>query len=261
VPFTIPAPEQYQRFVSLIRRAAPRFPVEHESELQHNRGTAGRALNVLMTLLDGLGIEVPTALGAAGGVGTSNSAEDAANSLVDTAITTGAERMLGGGGAMAGPFVGGGLMLARGANQSLQRSDAMVHYLLGTGGFTNTLSRLCVLAMREPFPYTRMPTPVVPDYVRRTGDIFSPSRRRSYLAGYNAAAGVIREIDSLRPTSGDCYSKQCLIHIGLHTGFTGRYAQFNWRLRLASERYIVQHILALNLRERATQLRHWANAP
>lgn len=255
VPFAPPA--QYSRFVSLVRNNAPRFPIESETELQRDRAAAGRALGALQALADGLNVSIPTAVGIAGSAATSNGREDFANAMIDTAITEGGTTMLG---AEAGPFIGGALMLARGTYQSLSRTDAMVRYLLGNAGLTNTLARLCVSAMRDSVPYTRMPNPPIPDFARRSGDLFSGRRREAYLSGFESARRIIQEMDSLRPTSGDHYSKRCLIFVGIQTGFTGRYRQDDWRLRVRCERVIIRDMLALNLRERAERLRRWANA-
>lgn len=250
-------PAHYDRFVSLIRSNAPRFPIESETQLQRDRAAAGQALNALQALADGLNISIPTAVGIAGSAATANSGEDLAHAMIDTAITEGGTAMLGG---EAGPFIGGALMLARGTHQSLTRTDAMVRYLLGNAGLTNTLSRLCVAAMRDPVPYTVMPNPPIPDFARRSGDLFSGWRQEAYMAGFNATRRIIQQLDSLRPTSGDHYSKRCLIHIGIRTGFTGRFRQDDWRVRVRCEQIIIRDILALNLRERAERLRRWANA-
>ena len=80
------------------------------------------------------------------------------------------------------------------------------------------------------------------------------------MAGYNSVRRIIQELDSLRPTSGDHYSKRCLIHIGMQTGFTGQHRQDDWRIRVRCERIIIRDMLSLNLRERAERLRRWANA-
>lgn len=255
---SMPAPEKYPQFVSLIRRHAPRFPIGPTTALQQDRAAAGRALGAVQTLADGLDVNIPGPAGIAVSAATANNAGDFSNSMADTAITTGGVRVLGG---AAGPFIGGALMLARGTFQALGRTDAMVSYLLGTGGFTNTLARLCVSAMQDPVPYTALPHPPIPDYVLRQGDIYSSWRRQAYMAGYNAAGAVISTLDELRPTSGDHYSKRCLIHVGLLTNFTGQHEELNWRLRRACEAIIVRDMLSLNLRERAEELRRWATAP
>ena len=252
------SPEQYSRFVSLVRENAPRFPIASETSLEHDRAAAGRALSAVQALADGLGVDIPGPVGVAVSAVTANSAGDFANSMVDTAASIGGQRLLGG---AAGPFIGGLTMLARGAFQSLDRSDAMVRYLLGSGGYTNTLSRCCISAINDRVPYTRLPDPPIPDFVLRTGDIYSDWRRQAYMAGYNAAANVFRKIDEVRPTSGDHYSKSCLIHIVVQTNQTGEHAAGNWRLRRACEQIIVRDMLSLNLRQRAEQLRRWANSP
>lgn len=137
----------------------------------------------------------------------------------------------------------------------------MVTYLLGTGGFVNTLSRMTVQSMRVNQPYTIAPQPQVASYIAAQGDLFSSWRRRAFLDGYRRAMTVVRTMDELRPEQGDNYSKQCLMHVGIATGYTGRYSEDNWRLRQRAEAIYVRHFLAVDLTRQREQLRRWANAP
>jgi hypothetical protein len=136
----------------------------------------------------------------------------------------------------------------------------MVGYLLRLTGLRITLARQVVDAMSAPHPYTAPVMPVVPDFVERRGDLFAPWRRRAYAGGYEAAQGVIRSIDELRPLSGDSYSKRCLMHIGIATGLTGHCRDFDWRLRERAEQITLAEIIGVNLRHQREQPRQWARS-
>ena len=257
---TAQAPEHWGRFVSLVRSRAPAFPMGTETQLERDRAAAGQAFGAVSALLDGLGDTVPGAVGlgvsAASTATTSNDAADVANSVLDTGVSMAA----GSFSPQAGFLVGGLIMLMRGTHQSLARSDAMVTYLLSTGGYVNTLGRLTVKAMRENRRYVTPPTPMIPDYIRRQGDLFSSWRQRAFANGCNRANGIIRTMDELRPTEGDYYSKRCLIHVGIATGFTGQHEEDNWRMRQRAEAIYIQNFLGADLRRQREQLRRWANA-
>lgn len=251
--------QTYGRFVSVVRRRAPECPIQPQTSAQETRSQAGRAANLLSALADGLGPGVPggaaTSMVVSGA--TANSGADVANAAVDTAVSSGAAAALG---AEAGPLVGGVLMIMRGSHQALERSDQVVTYLLGVGGYVNCLARSAMHAVNSPQRHISLPTPIVPPYVERMGDLFSSWRRQAWHSGYWKVNGVIQEIDNLRPVQGDLYSKQCLIQLALEAGHRGGRAE-GFRIRMRLEDYIVNRILATNMRAQATALRRWANAP
>jgi hypothetical protein len=254
-------PEHWARFSSLVRGQAPRFPMERMSQVAQDRAAAGRAFGAVSAMLDGIGGAVPgpvgLGVGVAGTAVSAGGAEDVANGALDMAASTAAGAFL----PEAGFLVGGLIMLMRGAHQSLARSDAMVTYLLGVGGFVNTLGRLTVSSMRADQHYTTAPQPQVANYIAAQGDLFSSWRRQALLNGYRRAMTVVRSMDEVSPTEGDSYSKRCLIHVGIATGFTGRYSEDNWRLRQRAETIYIRHFLAVDLTRQRDQLRRWANAP
>lgn len=212
---------------------------------------------MVSALADGLGASVPGPVGSAVGLATSSSADQAASGLVDTGLSSGAAHLLG---SAAGPYVGGLIMLVRGFHQSLDRGDQMSTYLLGISGFTTTLARATVGAMRDELPYVAPPMPRVPQYIERMGDLFSASRRHWFEDGYARAARVLREMDEERPTSGDHHSKRCLIHLGMQTNQTARFAQDDWRIRQLVEEILFTRILHIDLNRQREQLRRWANS-
>lgn len=251
--------QTYGRFVSLVRRRAPECPIQPETRTQRVRSEAGQAATLVSALADGLQVSIPggaaTSMVVSGA--TANSGADVANAAVDTAVTSGAGIALG---AEAGPLVGGVLMVMRGSHQALERSDQVVTYLLGIGGYVNCLARSAIDAVNSSQRHIRMPTPIVPSYVERMGDLFSRWRRQAWHAGYWKVNEVIREIDNLRPVQGDLYSKQCLIQLALEAGHQGGRAE-GFRIRVRCEDYIVNHILSTNMRAQANALRRWANSP
>lgn len=255
--------QTYRRFVSIVRRRAPASPIEPQTRAQQTRSRAGRAATMGSAFADGLGVSVPggalasaaTSMALSGA--TANSGSDVANAAVDTAVTTSAGVALG---AEAGPLVGGVIMLMRGSHQALERSDQVVSYLLGMGGYVNCLARSALDAVNSPRRHIRLPTPIVPSYVERMGDIYSRWRRQAWHAGYWKVNDVIGEIDNLRPTQGDLYSKQCLIQLALEAGHLGGRAE-GFRIRVRCENYILNQILSANMNDQANALRRWANSP
>lgn len=251
--------QTYGRFVSIVRRRAPECPIQPETRAQETRAEAGRAATLVSALADGLRVSIPG--GAATSVvvsgATANSGPDVANAAVDTAVSTGAGIALG---AEAGPLVGGVLMVMRGSHQALERSDQVVTYLLGIGGYVNCLARSAINAVNSSQRHISLPTPIAPSYVERMGDLFSRWRRQAWNAGYWRVNEVIREIDNLRPVQGDLYSKQCLIQLAMEAGHRGGRAE-GFRIRIRCEDYIMNQILSTNMRAQANALRRWANAP
>jgi hypothetical protein len=263
---TMPPPEEWGRFNAMIQRRMPRAP-----DMGDGSGTPiGDGLMAVGAATSGLGEALPpvvgTVVGVAGttySVGTALSHGDvggAASALGDDLISRGADLVLAGEG---GWLVGGLIMLARGAHQSLSRSDAMVTYLNSMGGYIHTLVRAAIAAVNDPYPYTRMPMPVVPDYVERTGDLHTSFARAAFTDGYNRVAESVRDIDSVRPPGGDYPSKRCLMHIGLQTNMTGGSsggsAALRLQMRQRAERYVVRDLLHVDLATQAEALRRWAN--
>ena len=265
---TLPPPEEWARFHAMVRSRMPRAP-----DMGDGAGApVGDALMVAGAATSGLGEALPpgvgTVVGLAGttySVGTALSRGDvggAASALGDDLISRGADLVLAGEG---GWLVGGLIMLARGAHQSLSRSDAMVTYLNSMGGYIHTLVRAAIGAVNDPYPYTRMPMPVVPAYVEETGDLATPYARAAFTAGYNQVAEIVRDIDSVRRPTGDYPSKRCLMHIGLQTNMTGGSgtmgsAALRLQMRTRAERYVASRLLEVDLRTQAEALRRWANA-
>ena len=253
----MPPPDHWDRFLRLIRHHAPRMPAVGSTRRERDLRTAGTTATVVSAAADGLGAAIPGAVGIAAGVATSSSADQAVNGLADTGLSAGAAHVLG---AEAGPIVGGLIMLVRGLHQSLDRGDQMKTYLLGISGFTTTLARATVGAMRDSTRYVNPPMPRVPQYIERTGALFSASRRRWFEDGYERVARVLRVMDEVRPTRGDHYSKQCLIHLGMQTNQTAQRAENDWRLRQRVEEIILTRLLRIDLNRQREQLRRWANA-
>lgn len=246
--------QQYPRFLTTVRQNAPRNPIQPQTRTQETRTQAGRVITMVGALADGIGPGLPggAATSMALGAATANSGPDVANAAFDTAATT-----LAGEG---GPFVGGALMIMRGTHQALERNDQMVTYLLGMGAYVNCLARSAMGAVNDPAAYVQLPTPVVPSYVERWGDLFTPWRRQAWNAGYNKVRDVIRVMDNYRPIQGMRYAKQCFIQLVLDAGHRGGRAE-GFRLRMRIEDNIYNQILATDLRRQANALRQWANAP
>lgn len=248
-------PEHWDRFVQLLRNGAPRMPVVATSARDRDLARANTAGTVVSAAGDGLNANIHPALGLAAGVATASDPRQAVNGVVDSTIGYSAARVFGG---EAGGLVGGYLMLVRGFRQSLDRSDQMVAYLLGISGFITTLARCSVSAMRERTHHFVMPTPRVPGDIERMGDLYSPTRRAWFEAGYDVVARAVREIDGLRPSSGDHYSKRCLTHLGLQANMTGSEDCESWRMRNRLEEIIQRDILRIRLDQQREQLRRWA---
>lgn len=261
---TMPPPEEFERFHAMIKRRMPRPPV--------TRGGPDRVADGLTAVgaaTSGLGDALPpaagTVVGVAGtayGVGSALADGDvggAANSLADDLIGRGADLILA---AEGGWLVGGLIMIARGTERALSRSDAMVTYLNAMGGYIHTLVRAAIAAINDPYPYTRMPMPVVPDYVERTGDLHSSFARAAFTDGYNRVREVVRDIDSVRSPTGNYPSQRCLFHIGLQANMTGGAgsAALRLQMRQRAERYVVRDLLHVDLATQAEALRRWANA-
>jgi hypothetical protein len=265
---TMPPPEEWDRFNAMIQRRMPRAP-----DMGDGAGTPmGDALMVAGAATSGLGDTLPPGVGTVVGLaGTTYSVgstlsrgdvEGAAGALGDDLISRGADLVLAGEG---GWLVGGLIMLARGAHQSLSRSDAVVTYLNSMGGYIHTLVRAAIAAVNDPYPYTRMPMPVVPSYVEETGDLATSFARDAFTAGYNQVREIVRDIDSVRPPSGDYPSKRCLMYIGLQTNMTGGSGTMSsgalrLQMRQRAERYVVRDLLRVDMARQANALRRWATA-
>lgn len=262
---SMPPPEEWERFRTLIRRSRPVLPDMGSGPSP--AGTASDVLTMTGAATSGLGDALPSAAGAGVGfIGTavsvgsaavSGDASGVANAAADDLIGRGADILLSGEG---GWLVGGLIMIGRGFSQSLSRSDEMVRYLNMLGGYTHTIVRASIAAVNDPFPYTRMPMPVVPEYVERTGDLYSDFTRGAFTEGYNRVAAVVRHIDEVRSPTGDLPSKRCLLHVGLQANMTGGRGADLARMRERAERYVVRELLAVDIARQAEALRRWANA-
>jgi hypothetical protein len=159
--------------------------------------------------------------------------------------------------------VGGLLMILRGTEQVLTRTDAMSTNLCGMGGYNTTLVRTSLTALSERAPYAMLPRPEVPDYIERTGDLYSDFTCNAFLAGCRRVNSVIREIDAIRAPTGDWPSKRCSTHIGLQANMTGgstMSATERSQMRSRAERYVMADVLGTDLRPHADALRRWATA-
>lgn len=265
---TLPPPEEWARFHAMVRRRMPRPPDmggDGPDRVADGLAVAGAATSGLGEALPPVVGTVVGVAGTAYGVGSALAEGDvggAASALGDDLIGRGADLVLSGEG---GWLVGGLIMIARGAHQSLTRSDAMVTYLNSMAGYIHTLVRAGIGAINDPFPYTRMPMPVVPSYVEETGDLATSFARSAFTAGYNQVAEIVRDIDSVRPPTGDYPSKRCLMYIGLQTNMTGGSGTMSsgalrLQMRSRAERYVATRLLEVDLRSQAEALRRWANA-
>jgi hypothetical protein len=263
---TMPPPEEWDRFHAMVRRRMPRPPDMGDGASGPGMGDAFMVAGAAAT---GLGDALPGFVGAGVGlVGTTLVAsQQIASGDMSGAATTVADDLIGRGLDMleGGWLVGGLIMIARGTHQALSRSDEMVSYLNSMGGYVHTLVRASIAAVNEPTPYTRMPMPVVPGYVERTGDLYSDFPRQAFRRGYDQVGEIVRDIDRVRPPSGDYPSKRCLMHIGLQTNMTGGSASagsaaLRLQMRQRAERYVVDELLRVNLLSQAEGLRRWANA-
>lgn len=262
---SMPPPEEWERFRTMVRRARPALPDMGGGPSA--TGTASDVLTMTGAAASGLGDALPSSVGA--GVGLAGTALStgsalasgdvvgAANAVADDLIGRGVDMLQASEG---GWLVGGLIMIARGFHQSLSRSDEMVSYLNMLGGYTHTLVRASIAAVNDPFPYTRMPMPVVPAYVERTGDLYSDFTRNAFTEGYNRVAAVVRHIDEVRPPTGDYPSKRCLLHIGLQANMTGGRGADLARMRERAERYVARQLLCVDVAAQAEALRRWANA-
>lgn len=249
------APPHWSRFLSLVKTNCPEMPQTAQSSIQRNRQAASRAYSCLGTLVSALGHSMPEGMGTAVTVATADDPGSALQSIAESEALSAAF-----GSGASGLIVGNGIAVLRGAYQALDRSDQMVSYLLGITAYTTTLSRMCIGAMRSSVPYTRPPEPIVPDYIMRLGDLYSSWRRAAFSRGYEAACGVVREMDTVTPVSDQRghYSKQALLYIFLQTGMTGEHPDMDWRARRRCEDIILRRILVANLIEQRNDLRRWA---
>lgn len=266
---TLPPPEEWARFRAMVRSRMPRVPDTGGSSAT---GTASDVLGMAGAAASGLGDALPgpvgtgiglvgTAVGVGGALAEGDAA-GAASAAGEDLIGRGADLVLAGEG---GWLVGGLIMIARGAHQSLSRSDAMVTYLNSMGGYIHTLVRASIGAINDPFHYTRMPLPVVPRYVEDTGDLATSFARNAFTAGYNQVTEIVRDIDSIHTPGADYPSKRCLMHIGLQTNMTGGSgttgsAALRLQMRTRAEHYVAARLLEVDLRRQAETLRRWANA-
>ncbi len=260
--FPIEPPPHWPRFLQLVHDNAPVIPDTGQTEAQRDRAAAAQALGVITTLLGALGVNIPDAADVVitgGGIaGTSSSGADVASGIADAAV---GRVVTGFAGGPAGLIVGNGIAVLRGAIQAIQRSDAMVTYLLGTSGYVQTLARLAIKATRDPVPYLSMPDPVVPDYAASDGSLYSSWRRGTYSAGFERARRVKESIDEVRPVEGDHYSKRIFIHVYLQGNTNLHLPQEgngSWRVRIAIEDYILRQILVRDLARQRERLRRWA---
>lgn len=262
---TMPPPEEWDRFVSMVRRRMPRPP-----EMGGGASAVGDICTMTGAGISGVG-GVPIVGDAVGigctvyGVSTALADGDVAgalNTAGDELIARGAEMILSGEGSW---LVGGLIMVARGAYQALDRSDQMVTYLNGMGGYIHTLVRTSIDAVHDAHPRARRPSPVVPSYVERTGDLHDSQARQAFVNGYNQVSAIIRDLDDLIPRGpGDFPSKRCFLHVGLQANMTGGSASagsaaLRLIMRQRAERYVADHLLQVDLATQAEALRRWAN--
>lgn len=256
------APHDYwDRFRQTVRGFAPQMPDVESTRVGRVTGGANDAVTLVGAVGAGAGAEIPGlgALGAGLSIGAPLVQGDAggvASAVGDDLIG----RALGFLGVEAGAFVSGFLMLAHGASQSLTRTDDMTEYLNTMGGYVTTLSRISAASLRERAPYTQLPMPVVPQYIERSGDLYSDRARTHFINGYQRAVSVVREMDSVRRPTGDSPSKICFCYVALNTGMTGQYESGSAELRRRSEQYILRSILLIDLQAQAEIMRRWANA-
>lgn len=255
-----PAPEEWSRFTGVVRLHAPRMPDTGSSRGAVVASGASTSATMAGAGVSGAGASLPTGAGAvvgvAGGLATGDGG-GVVDSLVDEAIGAIADHALGG---EAGWLVGGLLMLMRGTEASLSLTDAMSSYLNEMSGYLSTLVRVTMGAMADRYPYATMPNPVVPPYIERTGDLYSSFARSAFTAGHFRVNDVIREIDSVRPPTGDYPSKRCFTYIGMQTNMTGGRGTEGLLhvMRVRAERYIVRSLLQVNMAAQAETLRRWA---
>lgn len=260
----IPQPPHWTAFKRAVRANCPDFPVPDTDPDADFRTSARRAYSVVRAALDGAGIPVPPIVGVAVNA-TQDSNTDAATGFAIQGARMAAARFMAQGGEVAamGAGVAGASVANVGAlfiriGTGLMRVDATERYLISTRAYSITLSRAVVTAMNDSTPFVRAPTPPVPEFYARTGELYTNFRRGYFMDGYTRALRAI-ETDKPPKPGRDSYSKGCLCYIGALSGFTGGASQadFNWRIRRFAEQYILRQILGVSLRRQAERLRAW----
>lgn len=246
-------PPQWTTFIQLVKQNMPLLPQMSQTRIDEGRGTIGKALGVMTTLLDGAGIALPPNVGELISAGTAGSLADFAQSNAEGAVLS---RVAG------GTIIGGGLETLRGGNQALQRSHETLTYVLGMTGYITTLGRMCLTAISENRHDTPFPTPLIPADMTQRGDLFTQGRREMYRNGANRAWQVITELDNVRPAdpTADHYSKGCLAHIAIATGHTNVPENGSRLMRQQCESKIAREILNNDLQSQRERLRRWANS-
>ena len=248
---------QYSNFETKVRLIAPRFPIQNESRLHRTRANAGRAVNTVNALSDGLGANVPGVVGAVTSLATANGVDDLTNSAVDTGISIGLTRAVS---AAAGTVAGGGIMLVRGTAQCLDRGEAMVNYLHGTRGYVDTIARSCIIALCDDYSHAMLPTTQIPDFAHRGGSLYSSANQEAYIRGRAAARKLFKKLDDNGPSRGMRDSKLFLRHLISLTRFGGQQEPDHGQLRNACKDIIMRDILSIDINQQAEQLRQWSNA-
>ena len=143
--------------------------------------------------------------------------------------------------------------ILKGTYQALDRNDQMVTYLLSTGGYVDSLGGVASIRS-EPVPYTR---PLA--HGDSGGQVLATAwKRRAWEDGVERTRAVIREMDTIRPTTGDYYSKQSFIQLARQTD--PYVTQPSVRLRSDVEKYILRNILGVEMQALRSGMRRWANA-
>lgn len=249
-------PRSWRRFVRAVKANVPVMPNVAQTRFEERREAVGRGASIVGAAADGLGPGLPAPVAVGVSVATAGDAEAVADTAVDTGIGAAVARFAGSG---ASAVAGGVVMTLRGGHQSLSRSFATRQYLLQFTGYTTTLGRMSVDAMRRPERRATPPTPPIPQYIRETGDMYSRGNQEAFLQGYRKALEVIATADTLGPADRTAWypSKECLVYLGAHSGLTGARGDNMRQIRVTSENIIVRHILGVNLQRQRQQLRDW----
>lgn len=255
-------PAHWDTFRRAINAEAPAFPLPAPDPTVERIDQANRSITFITTILSASGVPVPSMVDYASAVAGTHSPSDLANSGIDIVAGRAVESFVGAGGGIAPVMiVGNGINVLRGALQALIRTDEMADFLQQIIAYCQTLARTAILATRESVPYVRLPEPIVPADMEASGSVYNGRLRGGYIRGYNRVNTVIREVDVLRPISGDWYSKRNFLHLYLQ-GNPGlalpQDPSHSWRVRARIEAYVVGHILGRDLANERERLRRWA---
>jgi len=245
------APQDWPRFVSLVKQNAPTPPEMSRTNADEVRRDIARGWGVLSTFLGAIGVNVPDEVGDLMTVVTGDSVLGVAQSVAEGRVL---------GRVAGGTIIGGGVETVRGGYQQLSRNHEMTTYLLGMMGYLTTLGRMCCSAMMDRRHDIAYPAPLIPTDVENSGAVYSAHLRAKYRAGAEAAWRVVQAMDSLRPAdqSRDLYSKVCLTHVAIQTGQTSTQGLGERRMRDQCARIIARSILTTDLDAARERMRRWA---